>query len=482
MSPDTGRRLARNAALKLAVQATRLVSLGLLILTARRIGPAEFGQFTFAYVLATILGVAVDFGIPATLTRAVARGPGETAEAWATAGALKLALLGLAAPVYLALPLLGGRPWDVTVMVWLLGLAIALQALVENAVAVFTGFQRIELELLVRAVEKAVLGTVGVAALALGAGGRGVAGAFVVAALVSLGLATRLIRRRLAPPGRGRPAGAARALARALTPLAQAQGLAFVTTRLPALLVALLAGDQAAGYFGAAFRVYDVVLVAPVALVAAVYPELARTPRGDARFHALARQGGEALWLVALAVALGFAAGAPWLTALVYGPRYAPAAPVLAVLGPAVGLAMCQMFLVMLFLAGDRPRRLRVVAGVAFLTSALVTPLLILRWGAVGGAVAVLLVEAAGVVGSLVGLRGVVEGLLARGIVQGLGAALLGAAAAVAAPAGGARLAAALLGYAAGLALLRPAALTGWGGRVRGWLGRPAAAPPAGTR
>jgi O-antigen/teichoic acid export membrane protein len=477
MSADAGVRIARNAGLKLAVQATRLLSLALVVATARTVGPAEFGKFTFAYALATILGVAVDFGIPATLTRAVARAPGSTAERWATAGTLKVALLGLAVPVYLAVPLLGGRGGDVLTTVWLLGLAIALQALIENAVAVFTGFQRLEHEVLVRMAEKIALVVGGVAALGFGWGIRGIAAAFAGAAALSLTLATYLIHRRLAPLRLGWHGPAARGLARELAPLAQAQLLAFATTRLPAVLVALLAGDQAAGFFGAAFRVYDVVLVAPVALVAAVYPELARTPSGDPRFRALARQGLTLLLLAALPVALALVVGARWVTDGVYGPGYAAAAPVLALLGVAVGLAMLQMFLTMLFLACDRPRRLRVVTAVAFVASVGLTPVLIGRGGAAGGAAAVLVVEAVGVVGALIALRGVCGLPLARGAAKGLAAAAIGAGAATLVPAGGVRLVAAVAGYAIGLIVLRPVPAAVCGRLVRGVLGRPGPSP-----
>ena len=165
-APGSAERVARNAALKVLGQATRFGSLVLVIATARVLGPGEFGKFTFAYALATVLGIVLDFGISVVLTRAVARDPGAIAERWGTAATLKLMLLGLAGPVYLAVPLLMHRPWDTVLAVWLLGLAITLQAFLENAVAVFTAVQRLEHELQMRLLEKGVLVTVGFAALA----------------------------------------------------------------------------------------------------------------------------------------------------------------------------------------------------------------------------------------------------------------------------------------------------------------------------
>jgi O-antigen/teichoic acid export membrane protein len=480
--PGSAERIARNATFKVLVQATRLASLALVIVSARVLGPVEFGKFTFAYALATVLGVALEFGVWPVLTRAVARDPGAVADQWAAATTLKLGLLGLVGPLYLAAPLLAHRPWDTTGAVWLLGLAITLQALVENGVALFTGMQRLDQELWTRLVEKSALVIVGFAALATGAGLLGLALAFVLAAAVSLGFATWRVHRGLGPLSRWwRPAGA-RALVRELAPIAHAQFLGFATTRLAPVVVALLAGDQAAGYFGAAFRIYDVMAIVPVTLIAAVYPELARTPPGHARFLGLATQAFEALLLVAWPVALGLAVGGPWLMAWVYGAGYGPAGPILPVLGAAVACSMLQHLLGVVLLALDRPRRLRAIAGLAFLTGALVIPGLVLARGAVGGAVAVLLVEAVSVAASLTALRTLVGWPLGRGAAKSLAAAAAGAVVASFLPEGPGRLAGVLAAYALGLVVLRPLPGSLCLRLLRGALGRPGPPSAAGVR
>jgi O-antigen/teichoic acid export membrane protein len=475
-------RMARSAALKVAVQATRLASLMLVIVAARVLGPVEFGKFTFGYALATMLGVALEFGVTPVLTRAVARDPGATAERWAAAAALKLGLLAVAGPLFLALPLLARRPWDTTATVWLLGLAIALQAFVENGVAVFTGAQRLEQELRVRMVEKGVLVVAGFGALGLGAGLLGVAFAFVLAAVVSLALTIRLIDRRLARlDARWNPL-AARGLARELAPVAQALFLGFATARLAPVAVALLAGDFAAGHFGAAFRIYDVVWIVPVTLVAAVYPELARTPSELPRFRLLATQAFEALLLVAWPIALVLAAGASWLVPWIYGPGYAPAVSILALLGGAAACGILQHFLGVVFLALDRPDRLRAVAAFGFATSLVLTPVLVVTHGAVGGAVSVLVVETVMLGATLVGLRGLGVWPLGRGAAKSLGAAAAGALVASLGPAGPVRCVSALAAYVGALLVLRPVPAAVCRRLLRGALGRAAPPSPVGER
>jgi O-antigen/teichoic acid export membrane protein len=462
---------------KVLVQATRLASLALVIVAARVLGPEEFGKFTFGYALATLLGVVLEFGVTPVLTRAVARDPRATAERWAAAATLKLGLLAVAGPIFVALPLLAHRPFETTAAVWLLGLAIALQAFVENGVAVFTGAQRLEQELRVRLVEKGVLVAAGFAALGWGGGLLGVVSAFVLAAAVSLGLTIGLIHRRLAPLDvRWNPVGAW-ALARELAPVAQALFLSVATSRLAPVVVALLAGDLAAGHFGAAFRIYDVVWIVPVTLVAAVYPELARTPLGHPRLRALTTQSLEALLLVAWPIALGLAAGAQWLVPWIYGPGYAPAVPVLALLGAAAACGILQHFLGVVLLAIDRPDRLRRVAALTFTISVLLTPLLVTAGGAVGGAASVLVGELVALSASLGAVRGLVGWPLARGAAKSLGAAAAGALGAGLLPAGPGRCLGALGVYVGVLLVLRPVPGPVCRRLLRGALGR--ASPPA---
>jgi O-antigen/teichoic acid export membrane protein len=461
-------RVARNALLKVAVQATRLLSMAFLILAARLLGPEAFGKFVFAYTLAGLLGAVLDLGMHAVLVRDVARAPGATPAHWAAALTLKLALLGPAGVAYVAVPLLTGRPPDTVAAVWLVGAALVFQSFIELAVSVFTGFGRLELELELRLVEKVALVAVGLTGLWLGGGLAAVAGAFAAAAALSLGLGVALVRRRLAPVRwRLAPEGA-RALARTLGPVAVAFVLGIATTRLVPLAVALLAGDVAAGHFGAAGRVLDVVVVVPTALVAAVYPVLARTPPGSPAFRAATRRTVEVLLLAGWPVTLALALEGQWVATAVFGAAYAPAGDVFRLMAPVVGLAFVAQFLGVVFLALDRPGRLVVLGLVSLAASAAVGPPLAWARGAAGGAVALGVVHAVIVAGAVLGLRPLVGVPVGPGALRGLLAAGVAAGVALLVPAGGpGRLAAALAAYAAAVAVLRPLPGVAWGTLLR---------------
>jgi O-antigen/teichoic acid export membrane protein len=461
-------RIAWNAALKMAVQATRLLSLVFLVGAARALGPETFGRFTFAYTLATLLGAALDLGMHSLLIRGIARAPEMTADHWRAAVTLKLALLvpaGLALAVF---PLATGRPLETAVAVWLLGAAIGLQSFTEIAVSTFTAFGRIELELGLRLVEKVCLVSVGIAGLWLGGGLWLVSGVFALAAAGSVALGVAMVHRRLAPLRWGLSRAGARALRTALGPVALAFVLAFATTRLVPLLVALLGGDEAAGYFGAAVRIVDVTVVAPVAVVGAVYPVLARLGPHDPRFRRILVRAAEVLLVLGLGVALALAHGAELVTRWAYGPRYGPMAPLLPVLGGVACVSFLNQCLAVAFLALDRPGRLLGVSAAGFAASAALTPGLVLLAGAAGGAVALALAETVLLAGSLAALLPFVGLPFGRGALRAALAALLAGAAAGVLPAGPVRLAGVLVAYGGAVLLLEPVPRALWRDVVRG--------------
>ena len=276
------------------------------------------------------------------------------------------------------------RPWDTTAAVWLLGLAIALQTFLENAVSVFTAVQRLEQEFQMRLLEKIVLVTVGFAALGLGVGLLGVAAAFALAPAVSLVFAAWRIHRRVAPLVRWwRPAG------RGAWPGSWPRWPRRSFSASPPHVWRLLPwcssrATRPRGTSGRRSAFTTSRGSCSASLQAAVFPELARTPSALPRFRALTTQAFEALLLVALPITLGLAVGASWLTPRIYGAGYGPTGPVLAVLGAAVACSMLGHLLGVVLLALDRPRRLRTVAALAFVTGLVAIPGLVAARGALG--------------------------------------------------------------------------------------------------
>ena len=127
-----------------------------------------------------------------------------------------------------------------------------------------------------------------------------------------------------------------------MLPYSAAVAASSVYLRVSIILVSVLGTAVQLGYFGLSFRIIEVLTPVPALLAGSALPILAHTVREgdhDRLGYALGRVFEVAL-IIGAWIAVSIAVGAPLALAIVGGPRFAPAAPVLAVQGIALG-AMC---------------------------------------------------------------------------------------------------------------------------------------------
>jgi O-antigen/teichoic acid export membrane protein len=162
------------------------------------------------------------------------------------------------------------------------------------------------------------------------------------------------------------------------------------------VLLKLLSSDAEVGAYRTAGQLVEVVRQAPVLLLTALFPQLARAfaePGG--RLLRLERQVTLLLVGGGLAAAAMLAAVAGPLIRHFYGPQFARTIPTLYVLAAAVPLVFMNAGLLHFFVARDRGMLNVVLSGAMVLVSLTANLLLARPLGAVGSAVATLATEAA---------------------------------------------------------------------------------------
>jgi O-antigen/teichoic acid export membrane protein len=119
-------------------------------------------------------------------------------------------------------------------------------------------------------------------------------------------------------------------LIRDTIPFALATVVGAVYFRLGILLVEGFSGPQQTGYFGASFRVVEVLVVVPQLALGAVFPILSRAASNDLdRLTYAVQKSFDASVLLGAFVAIALGLGAPFAIEVVAGPDFAPAADVL---------------------------------------------------------------------------------------------------------------------------------------------------------
>jgi O-antigen/teichoic acid export membrane protein len=181
-------------------------------------------------------------------------------------------------------------------------------------------------------------------------------------------------------------------------PFALTAVIAALYTRADVVLLGLWQGDVAAGWYGAAYKLWEAVGLLPVSLLDAMFPEMARlsgSQHGTATLRSLFRTGGPVLLAGGLLLAAAGALAARGLITGIYGVAedFEPtiAAFRLLVWGvPAMFLYLLSGHA--LYALGEQ-RRVTIAMLVVGLANLTANAFVIPRWGTAGAAVAALCSE-----------------------------------------------------------------------------------------
>lgn len=396
------RLVARNVLATLATQVfSWAISFGMTIYLTRYVGAHGLGLLTFAGSFAGVFSIAMALGTSTVLTRDIARDTSRTAELTLAALAMRLPIGLFAIGVGWVIALALGYPPSVCVLL-LVALAAMLMGMLNEALgAALRGLQEIPRQNAAALADKAVMAALTAVLILRHAPLWMIAGTGGVSALVAL-----LINASAFRPywkSASLPSWATiRSLAR--------QGMPFLTTAVfvavygncDALLMSKLSGFDAIGWYGLAKRLGGTTLFLPIALTGAMLPALSRVYSEDRRTFETAVQrmfNFIVICAVPFAAVLVMAPGR--IIALVTNHQvgFAPATPVLMILGAAILLWFLSQAASTALIACDRQVTLSRITAISALLCLPVTGTLIfvtqriLHNGAIGAILGDVLIE-----------------------------------------------------------------------------------------
>jgi len=356
------------------------------------VGDAALGAYSLALAWNLTLAQFADLGMNTLLTRDLARQPADT-PAYVSASLIAKTVLAilLALALVIAAPALAQG--DAAVRALQLGAAlILLNAWYGTFTAVFRAFGRMMPILILNAGGLAVQALVTALLVMRGAG---VESLIVLAVLIQLAqlLGAGLLYTRDFVSGRAY-AKVNRAyilqLVRAGIPFAIAGILTSVELRANIFLLGALAGERAVGWYSAASRLNEGLRLAPNAFFGAMLPALAalNSPASKMQLVAFFRRGEWALLAFGCAAAVILTVTAPWLIPFLYGDAFAPAIPVLIVLGWGLIPGLLAGLLVLYLYALGDEHFVNWLIGIGLGIQIGVALILIRSYGAVGTAIA----------------------------------------------------------------------------------------------
>jgi O-antigen/teichoic acid export membrane protein len=289
---STVRRVAKNSIAPIILTLfNRIIDLVFAMLMARILGPVGNGRYSTAVVIYGWFDIVANFGLDMYLMREVARDRASTRQLFVNATALRLLLFVAVIPVlgsFLAGRQALGKPLPAET-VWAVALLYVglLPGTVANSLTVlFRGFEKNEYPAAIETVTTIIKVTLGVLALVGGLGVVGLAGASILTSVATMVILVFLARRMIwaeLPRERGHVLWSLqRTMLVASWPLMFSLLLQVLFTGINVLLLQLLQGDEAVGWYDAACKwVMNMLNIIPSVFTFAVFPVMSRQAAQD---------------------------------------------------------------------------------------------------------------------------------------------------------------------------------------------------------
>jgi O-antigen/teichoic acid export membrane protein len=368
--------------------------LALLMIAGRFLSTADYGRFSFALALTTIVETIMDVGLGQVTVRAVARDKNKATGLFRQVLGLKLVWVAVGLAILAVVtPILKTDP-RIIALCYVMGLSSAIRSYLLTARGLLQGLGRFDLEALAVVSDRLLLLAAGGAALWMGYGLFGLAVAFVAARVTILAAVMIVLRNVL---GSVRPAFD-RAIWSELQTAALPLGLFMIAlntyTLVDTVILGVMRSDAEVGWYAASYRVYDGLTYAPSILAAVLTPRLSYLFVHDRPAHRRLMMrvlGGS----VTMGVLLGGGAMlvAKPLVVLLFGSRYAPAALPLQILAGGALFVFATWILHAAAISTNLDRRLLVTTVIGLAANVGLNVVLIPRWGIAGAAWATVMAE-----------------------------------------------------------------------------------------
>jgi O-antigen/teichoic acid export membrane protein len=366
----------------------------LLTVAGRFLNAADYGRFSYAVALTTIVETVMDGGLGQVTIRAVAREPGSADRMFRDVLGLKLVWVSTGVVALLIITPLLRHESAVVRLCYIMTASSAMRSYLLTVRGLLQGLNRFDFEAVIVVTDRLLLLGLGSAALIGGLGVFGLAGAFVVARVLMLVGSTRALRRIIGSLMPAFDLKEWRQLQSAALPL----GLFMIAVNLYAYIDTVILGfistDAEIGYYNAAYRLYEGLTYVPSVLAAVVSPRLSRLFVEDRREH-------RALLVRVLLAAVAFGlvlGGVAVLTAhpivvTIFGGAYEKGTQPLQILASGAVFVFATWILHAAAISINLDRRLVGTTAVGLGVNVIFNLLFIPRWGISGAAAATVLAE-----------------------------------------------------------------------------------------
>jgi O-antigen/teichoic acid export membrane protein len=389
------KKVARNSSFLIGSEIfSRIITFVLTVYIVRLLGAADYGRLSFAISLSLLFAVFSDLGINAIMIREISREKSEAGKYVGNMCVLRFLLSVVAWGLIFLTVNLMGYPENVTVLVYLIGCGIILNSFSEVFTSVFRAYEQMEFAAIVTIFQRVSPLMLGLLALLKGWGLLGVARGYLIVGIGGVFLSLIILLKRFVVPRIEIDFGFWKSVIMKAMPLGLALIFTVIYFRISILMLSKMQGDEAVGWFNAAYRLIESFMFVPIGLIGAFFPVFsALYVTSPKTLLDTSRKAIKILLLVVLPVAVGTSILADKIIQFLYGFEFLNSALPLRILIWAEVIIFVNYVLTQLLVATNRQRFNAIFTFVCSIFNVVLNFILIPRLSYIGAGISTLATE-----------------------------------------------------------------------------------------
>ncbi|HYQ85617.1 MAG TPA: flippase [Bacteroidota bacterium] len=401
MNREIAQSVTKNTAVMMGSQLiTWTSSFVLMLFLPRYLGSEAYGKLFLALSVAAVLRIFVEFGGHFYITKHVARDLDRTPRLFVDSAALRIFTWVITLFLAGAFLWFAGYPADVNLLIAIFAISLSWEMMTDVLHRCFQGHEVMKYTVVGNVAERVSLTLIGVSALLLGAPVVAVGIIMAVSTFLNFFISTRFVPKIMSALPKV-DFGEVKRIARESVPYFLHSLFGVIYYRIDAVMLSFLTPAAVVGWYGGAYRFFDIVMFLPSIFSTAVFPVFSRL--WSDKSDSIARTVQKSLDVVILAgipISIGGVLFDDEIISLFYGLKeFAPTVLLLRIFSAGMLLIYIDFVLLPLMFAFDKQRKLSVMAFLAMLLNTglnlVMIPLFQSKYGngGIGAAFATLLTE-----------------------------------------------------------------------------------------
>lgn len=417
---NTTQRIARNTAiLTVAEVVTAVINLFFTMYVARYLGAEGFGVLSTALAFTALFGVFTDVGLNTLATREVARNKAMAPKYLGNIASMKIILNVLTLILVGSTINLIDYPTETKIVVYFIALYLIIDAFNQMFYSIFRAYEKMEFVTLGRVLNAILMLSGALFAVSRGFSITAFALTYAAASastfILNFGVSTTSFTRFKVE----HDFAFWRAAIREAWPFGLVAIFAGIYFWISSVMLSLIQGDKAVGWFNTAFRLVFSLAIIPNIYFSAAFPVMSQfylSSKDSLRF--LFERSTRYMFILAVPIAIGTSILAPRAINLIFGAEYSNSVGVLQVLVWAVAIVFVTTGYIQLFASVNKQIIVTIMTGICAVVNVVLNLILIPKYSYIGASIATLATELTSIIIAIYFSSKIGQGLSGKAIIS----------------------------------------------------------------